>query len=80
MNDPRERSLVQAMFPTSMREALEAELMRYPETARESARVRQAVLVLSAGSLDELKHYVDAALEDYRDVLFWAEYPDESTD
>jgi hypothetical protein len=40
----------------------------------ESPRVRLAVLELSGGSLDLLKHYVQQAEADYRDVLYWAFY------
>lgn len=70
--------LVDSMFPRSLREAVRAELTRYPENGREPERVRQAILVLSGGSLEQVKYYVETALEDYRDVLLWAEYPDES--
>jgi hypothetical protein len=44
---------------------------------RERERVQRAVLSLSEGSVDR-REYVAAAKRDYRDVLFWAEYPDES--
>lgn len=70
--------LVDSMFPASLRDAVRAELARYPDDRKEPERVRQAILVLSGGSLEQVKCFVDAALEDYRDVLFWAEYPDES--
>jgi hypothetical protein len=36
-------------------------------------------LALSGGKLPELEAMVDAANQDYRDVLYWAEYPEEST-
>ena len=44
----------------------------------EPARVIRDILVLSKGSLDRIKQYVEAAQIDYRDVLYWAEY--QSTD
>jgi hypothetical protein len=44
----------------------------------EPLRVRLAVLALSSGNLDELRDMMRAAQLDYRDVLYWAEYPDES--
>lgn len=37
-----------------------------------------AVLKLSAGSEAKVREYVAVAKRDYRDVLFWAEYPEES--
>ena len=42
------------------------------------ARVQLAILKLSAGDEDKLLHFVEAAMADYRDVLYWAESPDES--
>jgi hypothetical protein len=36
-------------------------------------------LALSGGKLSELEAMIDAANTDYRDVLYWAEYPEEST-
>ena len=38
-----------------------------------TARVIRAVLYLSGGSIALLKHYVDAAKSDVRQVLTWAE-------
>jgi len=50
-------------------------LARY--TGKETARVQLAIITLSRGEPEELYRMVDAAQGDYRDVLFWAEYPDE---
>jgi hypothetical protein len=44
----------------------------------EVARVQLALLKLSAGSLDELSTVTAVAKTDYRDVLAWAEYPEQS--
>lgn len=33
---------------------------------------RLAVVTLSKGSLDELRHYVNRAKQDFRDVVMWA--------
>ncbi len=41
----------------------------------EPERVRRAVLTLSDGDVGELAHNVAVAIQDYRDVLYWAEYP-----
>ena len=38
-------------------------------------RVQLAILKLSKGNVDKLLHYIEAATEDWRDVLYWAEYP-----
>src|SRR2546426_3427015 len=40
----------------------------------ESGRVTWDILELSKGSLESVRHYVQAAQTDYRDVLYWAEY------
>ncbi len=45
---------------------------------RERERVQVAILQLSAGSEAKVREYVAVAKRDYRDVLFWAEYPEES--
>lgn len=44
----------------------------------EATRVRLAVLKLSGGSLEELHAMTRAAKTDYRDVLAWAEYPEQA--
>ncbi len=45
---------------------------------RPAERVLLACLLLSEGDLDRLKHYLQQATLDYRDVLYWAfEYNDE---
>jgi hypothetical protein len=44
---------------------------------RERERVHMAVLRLSRGDLRRLREYVDVARIDYRDVLWWAEYPED---
>jgi hypothetical protein len=45
---------------------------------REQERVLLAVLNLSKGSLEAVRETVERAKRDYRDVLFWSEYPEES--
>jgi hypothetical protein len=37
-------------------------------------RVVRCVLVLSGGDLAKLRHHVEQALLDFRDVIYWAEY------
>ena len=38
-------------------------------------RVQRAVIELSDSDIELVRHYVDAAQRDFRDVLFWAEHP-----
>ena len=45
---------------------------------RERERVQLAILKLSAGSEEKVREFVAMAKRDYRDVLFWAEYPEEA--
>src|SRR5947208_16314051 len=45
---------------------------------RERERVQLAILKLSAGNEEKVCEFVAVAKRDYRDVLFWAEYPEEA--
>ena len=45
---------------------------------QERERVQLAILKLSGGSEEKLREFVAVAKRDYRDVLFWAENPEES--
>lgn len=47
------------------------------EGDRERERVQLAILKLSEGEPEKLRSNVEAALIDYRDVLAWAEYPEQ---
>jgi hypothetical protein len=73
---PDVRHALAVGFSEADRPAALAALRRYcgPETPR----VHRAVLALSGGKLADLEARVDAANQDYRDVLYWAEYPEES--
>lgn len=44
---------------------------------RERERVQRAILMLADGDVDRLLTYTQAAKRDYRDVLWWAEYPEQ---
>ncbi len=74
---PDVRRAIAVGFSEADRPAALAALRQYrgPETPR----VHRAVLALSAGRLAELEAMIGEANKDYRDVLFWAEYPEEST-
>jgi hypothetical protein len=43
-------------------------------TGPEAGRVAWDVLELSKGRLESVRHFLQAAQTDYRDVLYWAEY------
>lgn len=66
------------LFPDeSQRREAERELARYglESYELEAVRVRLAVLKLGGRDLESVRSLVEAAKEDYRDVLAWAEYP-----
>jgi len=68
------------MFPDAGdRAAAERELDRYgaKSSHNEVDRVRLAVLKLAGPDLDKLRQFVDSACTDYRDVLAYAEYPEQ---
>ena len=71
------RRAVSAAFPEADRPAALVALRGYT-MRRESSRVRLAILVLADGDVAEVERLVTAANEDYRDLLYWAEYPVES--
>ena len=69
----RVQSAVRELFPTLPgSEAAAAAL-----AAVEGERVQLAVLALSEGDPARLAGLVEAARQDWRDVVAWAEYPDE---
>ena len=73
---PDVRRAVAVGFSEADRPYVLVTLWRYcgPETPR----VHRAVLALSGGKLADLDAMVGAANTDYRDVLYWAEYPKDS--
>jgi uncharacterized protein (DUF2267 family) len=46
----------------------------------ENDRVKEAIARLASGSLDGLRHFLEVAKKDYRDVLYWSESEDEARD
>ena len=44
----------------------------------EGNRVKEAIARLASGSLDGLRHFLEAAKRDYRDVLYWSENEEEA--
>jgi hypothetical protein len=45
---------------------------------RERERVQFAILKLSEGNEEKLREFIAVAKRDYRDVLFWADNPEEA--
>jgi hypothetical protein len=45
----------------------------------ERDRVLIAIVRLSEGDIDRLPHFAQAENNDYRDVLWWSEYPPDPT-
>lgn len=74
------RRIVRREFREEHVAEVEALLATYGDSEwhHEPARVRMAILKLSRGDLEKLKHNLEVARGDYRDVLFWAEYPEYS--
>ena len=73
-------AVVQKTFPESNWENVIQLLDEYgvEPCERERERVQLAILKLSEGNEEKLGEFVAVAKRDYRDVLFWAEYPEES--
>lgn len=70
------RTYAAALFPQESPE-LVLELLDHYGTEpheRERERVHMAILFLSEGKEDALLYYIEHGKQDYRDVLYWAEY------
>jgi hypothetical protein len=62
-------------FASSIDQAEANEILS--RVANASERVCLAILKLAGGRLDRLRHFVDVANADFRDVIAWAENPRE---
>lgn len=71
---------VRALFPRADASAILAVLDEYGAQSweRERDRVQCAIVRLSEGDEDRLRYFLGVAKQDYRDVLFWSEYPEEA--
>ncbi len=69
-----------AAFPRADPSAILAILDEYGFEAyqRERERVQLAIVNLSEGDETKLRYFVDVAKQDYRDVLFWSDNPEEA--
>ena len=72
-------ALVDRLFAPEVRGEAAGLLAQYGTQPheREAIRVRVAALKLSEGSVERLQELIVRAKRDYRDVLAWAEYPEE---
>lgn len=68
------KRIVNREYSEEKRNDVLRELSRYANCENEGVRVKLAILKLSKGDLLKVSEYVDTAIKDYRDVLFWAEY------
>ncbi len=75
--EPIGRAVIEAFPARQVPEALNV-LAAYgvEDYERERERVQRAIVALSRGDMDKLRHFVALANTDYRDVLYWAETPD----
>src|SRR6266571_8620923 len=73
-------AVVQKTFPESAHARVLELLDTYGVESyeRERERVQLAILKLSEGNEEKLREFFAVAKRDYRDVLFWAEYPEEA--
>ena len=73
-------AVVQKTFPeTSCSRVLELlDTYGVESYERERERVQLAILKLSEGNEERLRKFVAVAKRDYRDVLFWADNPEEA--
>ena len=78
------RDEVVAVIKKTFPESVHARLLELLDTygvesyERERERVQLAILKLSEGNEEKLREFVAVAKRDYRDVLFWAESPEEA--
>jgi len=66
---------IKTHFELSSQTEIAEILNLYKDNERE--RVQLYILQLAKGSKDEVYSLVDAANQDYRDIIFWAEKPEE---
>jgi hypothetical protein len=83
VSPPLSADLEQALaqeFPADQRPAARNMLAMYgvDRHHKEVERVRRALLALSRGQLASLGHYLAVAQHDYRDVLYWADHPEQA--
>lgn len=71
--------IIKTDYPEDLWEKVEIVLNNFGTQSwhNEIDRVRIAILKLAHGDIIELQKITDAACVDYRDILAWAEYPND---
>jgi len=69
---------IRASFPSADPDAILAVLDEYGVEPYQRERVQLAIVNLSAGDEAKLRYFVEVAKQDYRDVLFWSDNPEEA--
>ena len=73
---------IQQVFPQEDEDEILARLEPYGSESHEKEKYRVYLAILKLCDEEQLSdpsHYVQAAKQDYRDVLAWAEYPHQMT-
>ena len=84
MKTPKTRDEVLAVVQKTFPETSNSRVLELLDTygvesyERERERVQLAILKLSERNEEKLREFVAVAKRDYRDVLFWAENPEEA--
>ena len=69
---------IRASFPSADPDAILAVLDEYGVEPYQRERVQLAIVNLSEGDEAKLRYFVEVAKQDYRDVLFWSDNPEEA--
>ena len=71
---------IRSLFPAEAHQRIRALLDAYGREPyeRERERVQAAIVRLSEGDEAKLAYFLSVAKQDYRDVLFWADQPNEA--
>lgn len=78
-NDASIRQRVQSEYTASDVAAVMAELARFAgDSEAGRTRIQHAALTLAQCDLKKLRHFIDRAIMDFRDVIFWAYSPEEA--
>jgi hypothetical protein len=77
---PHSRDEVVAVVQQSFPESAHARVLELLNTygVESCERVQLAVLKLSEGNEEKLRNFVTVAKRDYRDILFWADNPEDA--
>ncbi|PKK88512.1 MAG: hypothetical protein CVV64_18590 [Candidatus Wallbacteria bacterium HGW-Wallbacteria-1] len=77
--------LINNDFPPQQTEQIIAELRKVTlnhvmaSSEANLFNTRHAILKLANGNIDQVRYYVSSAMKDFRDVIFWAETSENSS-